>query len=242
MPRTLTNFINDTVIPQSQNRTGGQVTADIQRRIRGGEDFGTIIQKDAIARTRPFEARLEAARGRFARDVADTSKERGRLRGGLSSAIAQRFGRVGANQQQLFAGNLDQLTRKARARQQISQRGEAAIENQQLKDRISIARQGLKRRGLALRAAGASARQRLGLDTAVRGAKDATSAAFAGAAGGIVGGLAAGAKDLFRSGVDPVAADIGTAGADFLADPNRNPFDATLDPANVGTSFNTVFG
>ncbi len=199
--------------------TSAELKQDIAQRMAGGRDFSTVVQRDAIARAKPLEAQLEQLKGRFARDVNDTSQERRRLQAGVSSTIAGNFQRIGGNQQSQFSGNLQQLLRKAKARSSISRRGESAIANQQLKDRISIARQGVGRRGQALRAIGASGRARVGLDTSIRQSKDTVSAAISGAAGSIAGGLASGIKNgLFSKRLDPFeqpSLDAGTANADF---------------------------
>lgn len=195
------------------------------------EQFGTRVQRDAAAATRPFEDTFERFRGDFARDVDDTGQELRRLGGGLSTTIARGFKRVGRN----FNANLTQLERKARARQQIGGRGENAILNQQLKDRIGIAREGIARRQVGINAAGASARARLGLDASLQNARDIKRQGLAGAVGGVAGGLFSGLRDKFNFGtsVDP-AMDQGTFGADLIlndrnVDVNFNP---NVDPGS----------
>jgi hypothetical protein len=185
------------------------------------------IQRDAVATTRPLEDELEGLRGKFAADVADTSQERHRLRSGLSSTIASRFGRVeGGTQQSQFSGNLKQMLAKAKARRRISMRGEKAIANQQLKDRIGIVKSNLLRRGRSLETAGAGARIQFGLDANLQAARDRGNAAMSGAIGAAAGGLAAefGPKLFSRDNadIDPVTS-LGTASSDFQRmSPNTN--------------------
>lgn len=147
--------------------------------------------------SRPFESSFEGLKQRFASDVADTGQEQRRFGAGLSSSIAQKFGTVGGSQQAVFAGNLSQIGRKAKARSRIAGRGDAAIKGQQLKDRISIARQGLSRRGLSQRAGQSAERARAGLDASLQASKDQVGSAIFGAAGAIAGGATRGIADKF---------------------------------------------
>ena len=145
--------------------------------------------------TNPFESKFEDLRKSFAADVDDLSGEQERLGAGLSSTIAQKFGAVGGSQNRRFSGNLQQLGRKTKARSKIFGRGDTSIRQQQFKNRLSIARQNLARRGKQVSAAGASARLRAGLDTSLRASKDRVNSAVFGAAGGLAGGVARGVFD-----------------------------------------------
>ncbi len=201
----------------------------------GDGELGSRVQRAAVDATRPFEDLFGKFRSSFARDVADTTQEQNRLGSGLSSVVASKFKRVGGRPG--GGGNLSQLERKAKARQQISGRGEKAILNQQLKDRIGIARQNISRRQLSIDAAGASASARIGLNTSLQRSKDQVGSAIGGAIGSVAGGLASGLSNRkFGTTVDAIT-DQGTFGADQILNQsgpgsvNFN-FDPQVDPGS----------
>jgi len=174
----------------------------------------TQALKKSLAAAAPIEEQLEGFRSRFEDNVETSFGLRNRLTSGASSAVAQRFGNVGGRRS--FAGNLEQTIRRGKARQGILNRGEKAIANQKLKDRIGIARQRIGRKGILENALGTAANIRAGVDTTRRNTKDQVNSAFAGAAGSILGGLTSGFGDkLFGGNEVPVRTDLGTASADF---------------------------
>lgn len=193
-------------------------------------NFSTTRLKDSLEQSRPLEEQFEASQARHERNVSSTASLRNRLGAGASSAVAQRFKNVRGRRG--FANNLEQTIRRGKARGGIVQRGEKAIANQQLRNRVGIARQKIQRKGVIEGALANSASIRAGVETTRRSANDQTNAAFAGAAGSILGGLASGFGDkLFTGGSEiPVMADIGTAGADLQ---NIN-FNTGFDFDNIG--------
>jgi len=204
----------------------------LNRKIAGGERFSSAFLKDSVSRTRQFEAQAEGLRTRGDRDINSTGQEFGRLRAGAGSAVQQRFGAVRGRRG--FATNLEQTIRRGKARQGIKSRGEQAVLNQQLKDRLSTARQDIARRGVINQSAANAGRIRSGLDTSLQNSSDRANQAFAGAAGSIAGGLVRGFGDkLFSGGGEvPVETDQGTAAADFF---NSSGFDFSFDPETFGT-------
>lgn len=211
--------------------SAGPLPGTAQQRTLAFSDpnFARNLQRSAVESSRGLEDSLEGLRRKNFADIADTGQERERLRTGISSTIASRFGRAqGGTQQSQLSGNLQQLLRKTKARAGISRRGEKAIANQQLSSRLKAVRSNLNRRGTSLQLAGAGQRIRSGLDANLQASRDKGNAAVAGAAGGVVGGLAA----SFSGGPEespfevPESVDQGTARSDFLIqNPRRNSFD-----------------
>ena len=184
------------VLSQARNRAASSGTAELDARLRAGEKFGTVFAKDIIARGKSLETQMEGLRTRFAADVANTGGERRRVRAGANSAAqAKLSGNRGG-----FSAQLGQALRRSKARQGITNRGEKAVENQALKDRITLARDAASRRGQLLSAASGSARLRSGLDARLQGARDSVNQAFAGAAGALAGGAVRGFGDSLFGG------------------------------------------
>lgn len=177
----------------------------------------------AISRGRSLEDRLGRHDASVLADINNTGNERASLRRSGSSVLAQKFGRVTG-----VAGNLRQTLRRGKARQQIEGRGEPAIANQQLKDRVSMARRNLSRRGVGLRGLGVASRMRTDIANARQTGADRVDAAKFGAFGAVAGGLtsAFGEKLFDRGGTVTPEMDEGTAAADFF---NTND-DFTFDP------------
>ena len=194
-------------------------------------NVGSSELKKSVAASVPMEQQLEGLRSRFEDNVETSFGLRNRLTSGASSAVAQQFRNVGGGPRS-FASNLEQTIRRGKARTGIINRGEKAIANQKLKDRIGIARQRIGRKGILEDALGNAANIRAGVDDARRNAKDQVSAAFGGAAGSILGGLASGfGSKLFKGSGVPVQTDLGTASADFQ---NMNFHNTGFDFDNIG--------
>jgi hypothetical protein len=90
------------------------------------------------------------------------------------------------------------MLRRAKARQGINLRGEAAIKGQRLKDRLGIVRSSLARRASAIDLQGAGEQIRAGVNLNSQRAADAISqgrAGMFGAAAGAFGGILKGNRD-----------------------------------------------
>ncbi len=202
---------------------------NLEQKLAAGESLGTAFLKDSVARGRALEAQGERLRNRSEMQREDLSGQRRRLAAGANLQAQRDFAAVGGRDR--VAGNLEQTLRRAKARQGINQRGDKALLNQQLKDRITAVQGDVRRRGQLQQSSADAARIQAGLDVAKRSASDVTNQAIAGALGSVAGGLASGFSDFFGKGdtVSPVT-DQGTAAADFVSG-----FEFTLDPATIGT-------
>jgi len=130
-------------------------------------------------------------------------REKRRFRGSLSSQIAQ-----SGSQQPMptFGGALDDALKRTKVRSRVASLGDKAIEQQGLRDRVSIAMEGRKREGAYMDASARAANIREGVDVGVANANayadDARAGAFGTVAGAIGGVLAnkegrAGLKNIF---------------------------------------------
>ena len=172
----------------------------LAQKMKAGESFGSAFLKDSIASGREFEARGEALRGKHEANVGNISGRINRINAGANLA-AQRDGSAQFSGPRGFSRQLEQATKRGKARQGINQRGEKAVQNQQLKDRIGLARQSIKRRGQLQQSSADAARLRSGSEAFARDQNAGVSAAFAGAAGSIAGGALRGFGDgLFDTG------------------------------------------
>ncbi len=173
---------------------------NLQQKLNAGEPFGSAFLKDSIAKGRPLEARGEALRAQHETSIGAVAGRIRRVDAGANLA-AQRAGSFKFSGPRGFARQLEQAEKRGKARQGIEQRGEKAIRNQQLKDRISIARQSVQKRGQLMQSSADAARLRAGGEAVTRSARAGTSAAFAGAAGAVAGGALRGFGDkLFDTG------------------------------------------
>jgi hypothetical protein len=151
----------------------------------------------SVDRGQALEARGESLRARFAARVNNNNPEFQRIRAGANLA-AQRDGSTNiAGGPRGFSRQLTQASRRGKAREGIKGRGENAIRNQQLKDRLSLARSSVNRRGQLLGASGDAARLKAGGDAAALRAKSTTDNAFSGALGSLAGGAVRGFGDGF---------------------------------------------
>ena len=201
------------------------------RRSKFSEFFGN----QAVSNLREGEEAFGGLADRFAASVANVGDQRRELAAGTSSAIASKFRNQGGGPRG-FARNLEQAVRKAKARSQIGNRGDKAIANQQLKDRITLARKSIGRHGAIAGAIGTAGRQRTAISNAEQAADDSVNQAKFGAIGGIVGGGLSKAIDsgLFKfkgAEIDPLV-DRGTAFSDQIG--SNGPFGFVNNPRQRG--------
>lgn len=119
-------------------------------------------------------------------------------------------------------GALDAATRRMRARQGIVNRGDAAVKNQELKDRMAVAQQQMLRRGTLLNALQKYENLQQGVNLGVQDANDRAKASQYSMFGSVIGMGAAAARNAWNNRT-PVSQpmDEGTAAADYQnADPN----------------------
>ena len=199
---------------------------------------GQINLQTSLASGREFESFGDGLRAQHVQNINNLSQEQGRLGRGAASAVQQKFRSPGGGS---FAKRLEQNIRRGRARQGIVNRGDPAIRNQQLKDRLQLARSSITRRGTLQQTSENAMRLRSGLNASELRAKDQVGAARAGALGFAVGGAVRGfGGNLFNSDTTvPVATDEGTAAADVFNNSDltnfginnigQGPFGGTLD-------------
>jgi hypothetical protein len=132
-----------------------------------------------------------------------------------------------------FASQLAQTERRGRARQGILTRGDEAVKNQQLKDRLQMARSGINRRGALMSAASNAERIRGGLEAAQVRAGSMVDSAYAGAGGFLLGagikGFGSQISDFFNQPTTQSMSE-GTAAADFMNFAPDTGFDFTASP------------
>ena len=204
-----------------------------------GESFGTAILKDSIGKGREFEARGEALRGRHEQNVGNISGRINRINAGANLA-SQRAGSAQFSGPRGFSRQLTQATQRGKVRQGINNRGEKAVRNQQLKDRISLARQSITRRGQLQQSSADAARLRSGSDAFARDQNAGVSAAFAGAAGSIAGGALRGFGDnLFDTGNLGGGVAEQQRDVDSFFDPGFGPFEGGFQ-GGVDNTFNSA--
>lgn len=129
-------------------------------------------------------ARYASMSDRFAAGIENVGVKQGQLR----SAAAQRagLGNRGTN----AASTLREALRTAKARRQMVLRGDEAIKNQQLKDRLMLVRQSQGRAALSVDLQGAGRQIKHGVDLSAQRAADDIMNARAGAVGAAAGATA----------------------------------------------------
>ena len=211
----------------------------LDQKLAAGESFGTAFLKDSLAKGRDFESKFEGLRDKQRVDIANTGGEQRRVAAGANSSVQQKFQTVrGRN---AWAGNLEQTLRRGKARQGIVNRGDNAIKNQQLKDRLAVTKQSIGRRGQLQQTSADAARLRAGIDVAQQDANSRIGSAYSGAAGAVAGGLVSGFGDkLFGGGggIDPVT-DQGTAAGDWN---NSMDTGSGFDFNNINGSGGVLYG
>lgn len=212
--------------------------ATLDQHLASGETFGSTFIKDAIARGRGFETAFGDLRQRDTADIDNTGGEQHRVGAAANASVQSKFQTVrGRN---AYANNLEQTIRRGKARQSIVNRGDSAIKNQQLKDRMTAMSKTVNRRGQVNQTIENAGRLRSGLDTAVSAANSQVSAAKWGAAGAVVGGAVRGFGDMFGGGGEvPVGQDQGTAAADWY---NMQDTGGGFDIGNIGNSGGIMYG
>lgn len=116
-------------------------------------------------------------------------------------AQLQRTASFAANRQEaaltspVFGGQLEAATRRMRARQGIVNRGEEAIVNQNLKDRLEVVRSQMKRRGALQQGLQQAANIRQGVNIGVQNANQIIAESNADLFGGVAGVTAGILKD-----------------------------------------------
>lgn len=198
--------------------------------------YSSSLLKSSLDKAVPLEARLDESQARHERNVETSFGLRQRLGAGASSAVAQKFRNVGGRRG--FSSNLQQTLRRGKARSGIIQRGENAIANQQLRNRVGIARQRINRKGIIEGALGDAVNIHAGVDIARQQASDQVNSAYAGAAGSILGGALSG-FNFDKAGSVPVGMDMGTASADFQ-NMNFNSGGFNFDSVGQGVSGGTL--
>jgi len=187
----------------------------LQRKLNAGENFGTAFLKDSIAKGRVFESQAEDISATHDVNVGAIGGRLRRVQAGANLA-AQRAGSSRFSGPRGFSRQLDQAVKRGKARQGINQRGDKAIRNQQLKDRIALARRSISKRGQIMQSSENAARLRAGGEAATQRANDQTRSAFVGAAGAIAGGAVRGFGDKFFD-----TGDLSSGMADQQADVDR---------------------
>lgn len=115
-----------------------------------------------------------------------TSRDRMRRTVGAQSAAAVQ---AGTAMPTTFSAAINDATRRSKARAGIMQRGEAAIENQALKDRLKFVRRGVLAKGRIETALSQAYAQREGLNTGLSDAAQQIAASNSALAGNIIGGV-----------------------------------------------------
>lgn len=120
-----------------------------------------------------------------------------------------------------FRGALDAATRRARARQGIVNRGDAAVRNQQLKDRLAVANQQLQRRGDLQNTLQQALNIKEGVNVGVSDANNRAKASRYKMLGSLAGAATKVGMHMWNNrSMLTQSMDQGTAGADML---NQNP-------------------
>jgi len=134
----------------------------------------TREQLGAVAGER---GRFAGLRDQFINDVQNIGAEKQRFGAAAGSQGFQVLRDQGAGKS--FGGTLRRGLKVAKVRQGVMNRGDAAIRNQRLKDRIQLARSGLSRKGQSLKLQSIGQQIRSGVNIGVENARDAASASTA---------------------------------------------------------------
>lgn len=155
-----------------------------------------------------------------ARHIGGVGSAASRLRTRLSRDATGRVAQMDQAQPTSFRGAIGQATRRMRARQGIVNRGDAAIRNQALRDRINVARNTASRRGSIHNALQNAAQIREGVNTGVSNANQRIRESRANMFGTLAGAATSYMMNRPKPGEVSQSVDQGTAGADFF---NTNP-------------------
>lgn len=191
---------------------------------------GTVGKETAAQSLRQEVGNLQSLRdslqGARNRHLGNVSNAENRLRTGLSNAATMKVAQSDRYSPTSFRGALDSATRRMRARQGIVNRGDAAIRNQSLKDRIKVAQGSAVRRGNLQNVLQQGINIREGVNVGVSNANNRIKAARANMFGTLAGSAASIIKNIdWGSGGVSQSMDQGTAAADSL-----NQGDGSLPP------------
>jgi len=172
----------------------------LQQKLKAGELFGTAMLKHGIGTGRALEERGNRLRDRHETNVGAIGGRIRRLEAGANLAT-QRAGSAKFAGPRGFARQLDQAAKRGKARTGIEARGEKAVRNQQLKDRLQLAKESIRKRGQIMQSASDAAQIRAGGEASMRASAAQESAALTGALGAVAGGALRGFGDkLFDTG------------------------------------------
>ena len=132
--------------------------------------------------------RFAGLRDQFIGDVQNIGGEQQSFGAATGSQAFQVLRDQGAGTS--FGGTLRRGLKVAKARQGVMNRGSAAIRSQRLKDRLQLARTGLRRQGAALDLQAAGEQIRTGVDVGVSRARDVARQSTAGLIGTGLGAAA----------------------------------------------------
>lgn len=138
----------------------------------------TRRQLDVVSEQR---GRFAGLRDQFIGDVQNIGGEQQRFGAAAGSQAFQVLRDQGAGF--TAGGTLRRGLRVAKARQGVMNRGDNAIRNQRLKDRLQLARTGMSRKGAALKMQSIGQQIRSGVDIGVTAARDRGKASTAGLIG-----------------------------------------------------------
>lgn len=209
----------------------------LQQKLQAKESFGEAFLKDSLGRGREFEDSAESLRARQLAGIDSIGGRQKTLATAASSAVQQGLPAASGGPRG-FSKNLNQTLRRGKARQGIINRGDAAIRNQRLKDRLQVAKSSVVRRGQLQQTAADSARLESGLELAQTNANVGVNQAMIGAAGSIAGGITAGFSNNGGSntpnGGFSQGLSQGTAAADFQIGQGFGDFDINNIGQGVG--------
>ena len=150
----------------------------------GDPNFAHDSLMTSLRQARGYEEFSERFRTRHKQNVDNLGQQRQRLAVTAGAGAQAKFRDPGGAS---FADKLEQTIRRGRARQGIVNRGDKAIANQQLKDRLQLARAGMTRQGQLMGASASAARLQKGLDITKEQAASSVSQANAGMYGFLAG-------------------------------------------------------
>lgn len=151
---------------------------------------------------------IHSDRGRFdalrSKEIAgvdsQAARESHRFGASLSSQMASQFAAPPTS----FAGAIGDAVKKSKVRSLIQARGDNAIKNQQLADRIRLGKIGVARRGQAAQTLADAQSIRAGLNLQSRQISDAAAADRASAIGGLAGVAGGFIKNWFNNKNAPI--------------------------------------
>lgn len=202
-------------VPPGQVAPPGTVAAPSQENYAPGRYTGNTLQTEIGSLVADRNA-YAAPRARYLSGLATGASR-------MSAQMRRDAGmQVALNEQKFGApinprGAADMAVRRMRARQQIVNRGEEAVQSQALKDRLQAVRTSMTRRGTLQNALQKAAQIRQGVNTGVTDANNMIKASNYEMYGNVAGMAARLAKGYFDSRQSQVSTgtDQGTAGADY---------------------------